>query len=318
MRDLFDYTKEKYFEKSKGILTFVLSDDKNENKFSLYLKCAYLQALSLKFFNKNIKFGIIVYERDYKKIKKIIKNQDIFDDIIEIPSEIDKEKTKIFKNNENFLKYKNFYYEYTVNQITPYDLTIKTDSDIVWTGKLYDYYWENIEKFDIWFTSETINFLNMYSKNTRRQYWEKNILPNIYSAVFGFNKKSKKTLIFFYICEQLFNHFSTMKKVLYKPYNVNIPDTDFIMSSALKLLNIQNYSLSSHWKIYHFTKEFIEQEFNNNYHIINKWRMEIDDKGVYYGLNKLEYPIHIQIKNEKNIEKLIEKFEKKYYNKKIT
>ncbi|MCS7316734.1 MAG: hypothetical protein NZZ41_00225 [Candidatus Dojkabacteria bacterium] len=289
---------------SKGVVTFVLSDEKN-NKFNLYLKCALLQSLSFYFFNKQ-KISIIIYEQDEKLIPK--KYQNYFDKIIKIKKE---EFDSFFSNNITYNNYKNFYFEYIVNRFTPYDYTIKTDSDIVWTKKLDDYYWNNIHKFDLWFTANLCTFLDEKydNKKIRRKLWEENDLPDIYSAVFGFNKKSKKVLEFFYLCEQIFINYEILKKIIYKSLCRHIPDTDYIMSTVVKLMKLNCFSYDSNWKMYHLTKEFIEEEFHYCYHIINSWRIEIKKNNIYYGLNKLSHPFHIQVKTEKNIDNFIKKFE---------
>ena len=285
-----------YMQPSRGVFCWAVGDD-----CDFYLDLAYLQCLSLKHFSPNIKMSVGVW----KNTKINEKYKKAFDQIIEVE-----------KPTHKFRKYKktiNFYLESISNQIAPYDLTIKTDADLIWTSKIPDNYWHKINVFDLWFASEVVDFQNKIRDNSfRRTNWIKNSLPNIYSALMGFKKQSHRTQNFFSTCIWLFQNYEFYRSFVTETHYRHEPDTDWIFSIALQILQYHYYHKNSNWKFYHVTNDFVEKNFSNitvNY--LDSWKLYFDEKRTYWGLNSLIYPLHLSVKPKNNIMNLIDVFEQK-------
>lgn len=124
-------------------------------------------------------------------------------------------------------------------QLSPYDETVVLDADMLFFRNV-DHWWDKLANYDLFFTSNVLTYRGeTVTSNYYRKTFEKNNLPNLYSAFYYF-KKTKVTENYFKLLESIMKDW----KPWYQRYLKNMYQTQqsFDLSSALavKLLGLED------------------------------------------------------------------------------
>lgn len=168
---------------SRGYITLAQnSGDTN------YLEMAYALALSLKMTQSEV-FNLTVVVTPGQKI--LDKYKPIFDHIIEVPDEdSDANETWKLKNKFKYL------------HISHYDETVVLDADMLFFQDV-SHWWDIMAQQDMWFCTNPLNYKgNPIVGNYYRKVFEKNNLPDIYTA-FMYFKKTQMSYEVFHMVEMI-------------------------------------------------------------------------------------------------------------------
>jgi len=123
--------------------------------------------------------------------------------------------------------------------LSPYDETVVLDADMLFFRNV-DHWWDKLANYDLFFTSDVLTYRGeTVTSNYYRKTFEKNNLPNLYSAFYYF-KKTETTKQYFKLLESIMKNWKTY----YQRYLKNMYQTkqSFDLSSALavKLLGLED------------------------------------------------------------------------------
>lgn len=203
---------------TKGFLTFAQNSPTVD-----YVRLAYGLALSIKATQSEYS-NVSIAVTPGTKISK--KTAQAFDKIIEIPYEDDANSQKWKLANE-----------WKALIVSPYDQTIKLDSDMIFTSDIKGW-WKILEKYPVWFCTNAKTYRNLpidETNNPYRKIFRKYNLPNIYTALSFFQKSQTASLFF----ERLQLYFQNWKTVSQKLYGVELEySTDVIFASCVQTFEI--------------------------------------------------------------------------------
>ena len=204
---------------SKGFLTFALNTPGSKID---YVKIAYLQALSIKHTQKHNQFAIAV--EDSKEIPD--KYKEVFDYVIDVPWGIDSVH-EVWKLSD---EWKSIY-------ITPFDMTFKLDSDMLFFDDLSDW-WYNASHQDL---CPTINVRDYRLKKSSDLSYRPEVklknLPLFYSALFYF-RKSTVAFQLFEVVEEIYKNWEEYNKIFFEGCRFTQATTDVVFALASDILDI--------------------------------------------------------------------------------
>jgi hypothetical protein len=158
------------------------------NSTTNYIRQAYALALSLHKFNTNQKISLITNENVPKEYTSA------FDKIIDIP----------WSDNaaESDWKVEN---RWKIYHASPYKETIVLEADMLIMGDI-SHWWPELSKRELFFTSNVKTYRNDWvTSDYYRKTFQKNNLPNLYSALHYF-KKGNKAKEFYKLLEIIVNN----------------------------------------------------------------------------------------------------------------
>jgi hypothetical protein len=262
---------------SIGYFTFA------QNSKTDYVKLAYVCALSLKISQPNInKMSIAVTPKT-----KITENQKlIFDQIIEIPWNDDAKNADWKLQNE-----------WKALHISPYDSTLKIDSDMFFNSNI-EHWFKELQFYDFTICNKVYNFReeNVSNNYAYREDFKICELPNLYSGLTWFKKYTEKSMEIFTDIENIFHNFVEWKNEFLKEENTGFATTDVAFALAAKL---NDYDQNNVLKFIHMKTQL--QNFSGEY-IGENWTNSISayiTKTGQLRLGKFEprLPIHYVIKD---------------------
>jgi hypothetical protein len=200
---------------SKGFVTFAQNTQTVD-----YLRLAYLQALSIKSTQQNNKFAVIVDELTYNVI--LPEHKSAFDYIIPVSKDHNTETSR-FAN------------EFQIYQLSPFDQTIKLESDLLLT-KSVDHWWDALSINDVVLATGCMTW-EQKPANSRayRKFFDDNNLPDVYNGLMYF-KKSDFAETFFSTAYQIQNNWQHLKESALLNCRENTPSTDVLYAVTAELL----------------------------------------------------------------------------------
>ena len=265
---------------SKGFLSVAQNTSQID-----YVRLAYAQALSIKATQANVnKYAVMVTPgTDIPD-----KYKQVFDEVIDVPWGDMSSKTRKFEN------------EWKTYHITPWDETIKVESDILFTSDITDW-WRFLSDKELWFTSDVYTYRNevVYSRACR-QMFDDNGLPNVYNGLMFF-KKCDLALSFFELAEIIFKNYPVFSKEILDKSRPLWPDTDTVYAMAVKLLEIEPLVMQHnvHMPTFvHMKTELQNWMSFNSYDWTNQVHATFtDDLELKIGMYKQNLPVHYHVKS---------------------
>lgn len=202
---------------SKGFLTFA-----QNNKYTDYIRLAYVQAMSIKLTQTENQYAVVVPPGTIMPDKY----KEVFDHVIDIPWGDLAEHEEWKLSNE----WKAIY-------ATPFDQTLKLDCDMLFFDDLKGL-WDQYAVHDF---VPAVN-VNTYRGETvtgdfYRRIFTANGLPNIYSALFYF-RKTDRTYEFFRIAESFFKNWKSVVANLKEVGQESSPSTDVVYAYAAMCMGL--------------------------------------------------------------------------------
>ena len=265
---------------SKGFLSVAQNTSQID-----YVRLAYAQALSIKATQANVnEYAVMVTPgTDIPD-----KYKQVFDEVIDVPWGDMSSKTRKFEN------------EWKTYHITPWDETIKVESDILFTSDVTNW-WRFLSDKELWFTSDVHTYRNevVYSRACR-QMFDDNGLPNVYNGLMFF-KKCDLALSFFELAEIIFKNYSVFSKEILDKSRPLWPDTDTVYAMAVKLLEIEPLVMqhNSYMPTFvHMKTELQNWMSFNSYDWTNQVHATFtDDLELKIGMYKQNLPVHYHVKS---------------------
>lgn len=270
---------------------FTLAQNSNTD----YVRMAYLLALSLKVVNEdnNLSIGITKGQVVPEKYKQV------FDEIIDIPwtDEAKDQKWKLAN-------------EWKVYHMSPYQHTIKLDTDIIFPVST-DYYWELL-KGKPFFSSTVIRSCdgNITKNDYYRKDFTRNNIKPVYSALTYFEKCDEAKQVFELI-ESIFKDWNTYRLEFTDILNEDYPiTTDMAYGLALKIIDNPEYISNKEWFSFIHAKSQLQTWNDKSDDWILRIPFNVNNKlDVKIGHCLQTYPLHYHIK-EFASDRLIEQYEK--------
>lgn len=294
---------------SRGFLTFAQNTNremKPEDDFKThidYLRHAYALALSIKISQKNNNFAVAITPG--QEVPETYRR--VFDHIIEIPwgdlAEPHKQK---------------FHNEWKAVHITPFDNTIKIESDMLLTQSI-DHWWDFLEDKDLLFTSKVYDYREevIESRNCRRHF-DTNDLPDIYNGLMFFKKNNPTSYKFFKMAEAIMKDWDNFSYEFLDFKRPKILDTDTAYALALVLTNLEDKAIDQSLDFPTFVHMKTELQkwrtnFTSEYWIDNVSISMNEDIELKIANYKQTYPFHYQEKaflSDVIIKKLEDRYER--------
>lgn len=270
-------------EPTKGFFTFAQNTDTTD-----YVRLAYGLALSLMHSQEKYK-GLTIGITPGTKVDK--RYEWAFDNIIEIP----------WGDNAKHSKWK-LENEWKAIWMTPYDETIKLDSDMLFFSDITT--WWNLlseQKYDIVFANTVLNWRGEpVVDDYYRKAFTHNSLPNIYTACSYF-RKSKNTMDLFSLAKIIYwnweKFFETFLGYEHRPA---YPSTDVIFAIAMKILDNDSASYRPlSFPVFTHMKNKIQGWSNKE--LSEDWREYVrpfftQSAVCKIGNHRQFYPLHYHIK----------------------
>lgn len=188
-----------------------------------YLRLAYGLALSIKATqsqNANVSVGVSPSMTIPKKYKEV------FDQVIILPWEDNAEGQSWKLENE-----------WKAYHITPYDETVKLDSDMLFLDDI-SHWWDLLALKDFWATTQVYTYRqHLVTSDYYRKLFTSNELPNIYTA-FMYFKKSELSHQIFEMAELIFQNSEKFFYEFLDESRPKKPSTDVVFALAIKLLDV--------------------------------------------------------------------------------
>lgn len=208
----------KEHSQQQGYLTFV-----QNNKDTDYLRVAYACGLSLKNTQKINNFAIIVDEETKSKITS--KYATVFDHIIDIPWGDDSAEMEWKLANE-----------WKAWSVTPFYETIKIDCDIIFTRNI-DAWWQYLKEYEVMLpTTIRDERGNVSSSREYRRLFDKNNLPDVYSA-FMYFRYSENSQLLFKSMHWIYKNWEYVKRNMLIDSRNEDPTTDVVLGLAACLVD---------------------------------------------------------------------------------
>lgn len=276
----------------RGYLTFV-----QNNGVTDYLRCAYLQALSLKLTNTVNQYAVVVDPQTAALITD--RHRKVFDYIIPIPGEDQARDHKWKMHNE-----------WKALIASPFDETIKVESDILFTANI-DHWWKTLSLRDVCFTSHVINYTEEIARaRDYRRVFDINQLPDIYAGFYYFKRSSLAEQLFS-IAESIFNNWTYVKNYMLQNGEQEPASTDLVFAIAAKIIGIENCTMPGTVPTFVHMKNAI-QGWPEHPVWTEMVYTEFDQQYFTVGFHRQRYPFHYNLKNFARDE-IIQHYENQYY-----
>lgn len=262
---------------TRGYLTFVQNSETTD-----YLRCAYLQALSIKVTNKINKYAIVV--DDYTKSLLTDRHRRVFDYIIPMPLGDDAQGEKWKMSNE-----------WKAYIASPFDETIKLESDMLFTANI-DHWWDILSAKDVCFTTKVASYTEQVS-TTRvyREVFDTNQLPDIYAGFYYF-KKTEVSKELFDLVKTIFDNWDQVRSRILKNALGQPRNTDLAFALATKLLDAENFYLPGNVPMFTHMKGAV-QGWAPESVWTDLMHYQLDRSTVTVGFQRQRLPFHYHFKD---------------------
>ena len=191
-----------------------------------YVKMAYVLALSIKVTQSDIKSVSLITD-----IVDAVPHhyRDVFDQIIEIPWYDDAYESEWKIENR-----------WKIYHVSPYEETVVLDADMLFLTDV-SHWWKYLSKnYEICFVNKPRTYRNeIVSENYYRQTFEKNFLPNFYSA-FTYFKKGDTSLQYWKLVEIITKNWQTFYSKYLLETKPKFLSMDVTYALAAKLMDIHS------------------------------------------------------------------------------
>lgn len=278
-----------YESSTSGFLTVA-----QNSQYVDYLRLAYLQALTIHATQNNTNVSVMITPGQEVPSKY----REVFDEVIEVPWGDNAANDDWKLSNE-----------WKVFHVTPYDNTIKVESDMLFFNSI-DPWWDMAEKRDLVFTDKVSTYRGETVTNRfYREVFESNDLPDIYSGLMYFNK-SDTCRDFFTLAGELFMTWDQSSIVHLDHTRPKKPSTDVVYALAAKLLGIKtnnNLFTFTHMKtqIQNVDTSYLSEDWTRHF----KYYFD-DDLSLIIENFRQTLPFHYFIK-EFATDELITRFERR-------
>ena len=227
-----------------------------------YVQQAYVNAMSIRATNDNVKICLVTNDNVPEKYKQV------FNDIVEIPWG-DHAKDSDWKIENRWKIY----------HATPYDETIVMDTDMLVLQDISSWF-DFLRNYDLFFTSNVYTYRNeLVTNNYYRHSFVNNNLPNLYSG-FHYFKKSDTPHEFYSWLEMITNNWQKFYRqhaggrLYQKKCSI-----DLSAAISIKIMNVENQVTNSRVKYPSFVhmKPRIQNWTNS---VVDRWQ---DRVGTYLG-----------------------------------
>lgn len=275
-----------WYKEPQGFVSFAQNTDTVD-----YLKLAYLQALSIKATQKVKSYAVIVDAKTYKQINT--RHLSVFDYVIELPQD----------NNTQEHRFAN---EIQVFRLSPFNETIKVESDLLFTNSI-DHWWSAFRKKDIVLSYGCLNWQQQpAASRAYRKFFDDNYLPDVYNGLMYF-RHSQSANDFFNLAKQVQDNWSNIKDSALVNCREDNPSTDVLYAVTADLFGRENCTMP--------TMDFIK--FVHMKPAINGWLdgwtdaviSEVDDTTLRINNLNQYAPVHYQTK-EFATDELIKHYER--------
>lgn len=210
---------------SKGYLILA------QNSTDDYVRMAYALALSIKNTQNTINSVSLVTD-----VPDAVPHhyRSVFDHVIEIPWFDDALKSEWKIENR-----------WKIYHVTPYEQTVLLDADMLFLSDV-GHWWEYLGKnHDLYITDNAVTYRNeLITNRYYRQVFEKNNLPDVYSA-FTYFKKSETAELFWRWVEIIAKDWQTFYNLYLTESRPKYLSMDVVFSLAIKLLGLGDHIASS-------------------------------------------------------------------------
>ena len=259
---------------TRGYLTFAQNNQNTD-----YLTMAYIQALSIKSTQEINTYAVVVDDYTQGLIEE--KHRKVFDYIIALPGEDE-------SANDGW-KLKN---EWKALAATPFDETIKLESDMLFTVNL-DHWWNILSQREMCFTTNVVDYTGKVSNcRTYRKVFDDNNLVNVYNGFYYFKKHSKVSQQFFDCSKLVYANWSMFRDLVLINCRDKYPTTDLVFAVAVKLCGDHNYydPTSTVPRFAHMKGAI------NGWEIADDWRdrvsYQFDGNTITVGFTRQQVPFH--------------------------
>lgn len=205
------------FKAEQGYLSFALG--------AKYLDCAYVQALSIKCTQKYNNYAVVVDKKTNELIEE--DQRKVFDYVHVLdyePSDWDMSQ------------------DWRALSITPWRETIMLNADMIFTTSV-DHWWDTLRLREVCFATHIEDFKNQkITSREHRKLFDKNNLPNIYTAFFYFRYSMTATTLFNYVKQIIDNWDFFSKEYLIGNTDSRIRN-DEVFAIAAKIIGIEEVTL---------------------------------------------------------------------------
>ena len=174
-------------------------------------------------------------------------------------------------------------------QLSPYDETIKLESDMIVTRSL-DSWWTLLKNRDLHIASGCKNYRQQSSISRHyRLVNDQNELPDLYNGITYF-KKSELAQEFFATVREIFANWSDINATLDKPSILKWGDTDTVYALAARAIGVEHCTLPDS------TIQFVHMKPRINNLLTEDWTQELiwELSGTDFRINTISqlYPVH--------------------------
>lgn len=278
---------------TRGFLTFAQNNDRTD-----YLNLAYLQAMSIKVTNTINSYTVVVDKNTMDQITD--KHRLVFDHIIPIPGD-DEAKDHQWKMHN----------EYKAYITSPYDETIKVESDMLFTASI-DRWWNLLQLKNICFTNQVVDYREQTSTTRNyRKVFDINQLPDIYAGFYYFKKTPEAQTLFNYT-EEIFKNWAFVKNYILKDAANEPASTDLVFSIAARMFGITECTMPGAIPTFVHMKNAVQgwSEFRPWTEMVYH---EFDRQYLTVGFYRQRLPFHYHLKTFARAE-IIEHYEQLYFN----
>jgi len=195
-----------------------------------YLRLAYLQALNIKYTQKNNLYAVIVDSDTHKLITD--QHRRVFDFVIEL--EEDQAQHQDWKLSN----------EWQAFWLTPFKETIKLESDLLFTRSI-DHWWYALQQKDLVLSHGCKNYLQEPSLARKyRLTFDETDLPDVYNGLMYF-RFSKTASDFFRLAKNIFSDWTSVRDQCLTNCRDENPTTDVVYALAAEIVGRENCTIPS-------------------------------------------------------------------------
>lgn len=263
-----------------------------------YLRLAYLQAMNIKTVMPGWSYAVIV---DSATAKQVTDNQyQIFDHVIELAEDYNAPTSGWRLSNECQV------YDYT-----PFDETIKLESDLLFTRTI-EHWLTAFRIRDVVLSTGCRDYTGKLSSNRfYRKLFDDNNLPDVYNGLMYF-KRSETAHRFFNIAKKINQNWSSVRDRVLKNCREDRPSTDVLYAVTAQMIGPELCTLPSMDFI-----NFVHMKPNiQNWHNVEHWTEMImhENDGTMIRINNVNqyHPVHYYDKQYAT-DDLIKYYEQRFF-----
>jgi len=241
----------------QGFLTFAQNSSTVD-----YLRLAYLQALNIKYTQKNNLCAVIVDAATHELITD--QHRQVFDFVIELEQDHAQDQDWKLSN------------EWQAFWLTPFKETIKLESDLLFTRSI-DHWWCALQQKDLVLSHGCKNYLQELSPARKyRRMFDETGLPDVYNGLMYF-RFSKTASDFFRVAKNIFSDWPAVRDQCLTNCRDEHPTTDVVYALAAEVTGRENCTIPSmdfvnfvhmkpgiqNWSDSHSWQDYVMLEFDS-------------------------------------------------------